>query len=587
MAEIQKTNICCIDLRQDCIDYLKALGLAVYEGSFGSVFSFQWSSYSSSKYVLSDVNLPDNLHEYHVFVGDTDIAIRREYRDNEHQIKSITDPEEQCLTCNCPINVLDLRPYGSRLLWNFFKNKNKQKTIRIVFLGEYNSVSYTVSKVSYNSPRSIGSFSNYDAWSLLYGERKTGNRAVFEDNKLSRMLFDGRLTGLKYYHTFNEPYIGDVGNKKEDPHFMSLLKNEDGECISYLYCTDNAGLLIVLPQVEDKAAVLKSLFENLLLTQFSDFFPDIEAKRWIHNIDYELPEERAIRNKIAIKQEEYEKAIEALEKEAEEVGKEKEFLKTLLTGTGDQLVKAVKTYLEWLGFTNVIDKDETLEDDEIKEEDLDLNYNDQLVLLEVKGINGTSTDAECSQINKIVLRRMKQLKTTDVHGVYVVNNQRNVEPLSRQVPPFNQTQISDAESQDRTMIYTAQLFALFSDIENGFVTKEEARECFLKSGLADFHSRFKSLGKPYNYFKNNTVVCLELNGDRIKLGDYLYYKDSLQRLVRLKVISIEQDNKSLDSVETGKTGIKVDAKVPKGAEIWLRHQKYRRTGAKPSANELA
>ncbi len=38
MAEIQKTNVCCIDLRQDCIDYLKGLGLAVYEGSFGSVF---------------------------------------------------------------------------------------------------------------------------------------------------------------------------------------------------------------------------------------------------------------------------------------------------------------------------------------------------------------------------------------------------------------------------------------------------------------------------------------------------------------------------------------------------------------------
>lgn len=569
MAEIQKTNICCIDLRQDCIDYLKGLGLAVFEGSFGSVFSFQWNSYSNSKYVLSDVNLPDNLHEYHIFVSDTDIAIRREYRDDEHQIRSIADPEERCLTCNRPINILDLRPYGSRLLWNFFKDKNKQKIIKIVFLGEYNSVSYTASKVGYNSSKSIGSYSNYDAWSLLYGERKSGNRVSFENNRLSRVLYEGRLNAVHYFHTFNTPYVRIDDNQEVDPGFMSLLKNENGECISYLYRTKSDSLYCVLPQVENKAALLKSLFENILFPHFSDFFPDIEAKRWIHNMNYELPEERTIREKIALKREEYKNAIAALEKEAEEVGKKNEFLKNLLTGTGDQLVKAVKRYLEWLGFTNVIDKDETLEDSEIKEEDLNLNYNGQLVLLEIKGINGTSTDAECSQVNKIVLRRMKQQKTTDVHGVYVVNNQKNVEPQSRQVPPFNDNQISDAVNQDRTMIYTAQLFALFFDIENGFVTKEEARECFLKPGLANFHSRYKSLGIPYNYFKSSTVICLELNGDKIKTGDYLYYKDSLQRLVRLKVVSIEQDNNSLVSVETGKTGIMVDAKVPKGVEIWL------------------
>ena len=232
------------------------------------------------------------------------------------------------------------------------------------------------------------------------------------------------------------------------------------------------------------------------------------------------------------------------------------------------MVKAVKTYLEWLGFTNVIDKDETLKEDEIKEEDLDLNYNGQLVLLEVKGINGTSTDGECSQINKIVLRRMKQLKTTDVHVVYVVNNQKNVEPLSRQVPPFNDNQISDAVNQDRTMIYTAQLFALFSDIENGFVTKEEARECFLKPGLANFHSNMTSLGVPYDYFQKNTVVCLELDGIQISVGDTLYFKDSLNKLVGCKVESIQQDKQSISTVTTGRVGIKLKTKVHRNRELY-------------------
>ena len=94
MAEILQTNVCCIDLSKDCIDYLKELGLAVYEGSFGSVFSILWNSYNHSKYVLSDVNLPDNLHEYHVFVGDTDIATHREYRDDDHHVNNIANPEQ-------------------------------------------------------------------------------------------------------------------------------------------------------------------------------------------------------------------------------------------------------------------------------------------------------------------------------------------------------------------------------------------------------------------------------------------------------------------------------------------------------------
>ena len=568
MAEIQKTNICCIDLREDCIDYLKGLGLAVYEGSFGSVFSFVWKDYSHSKYVLSDVNLPENLHEYHVFVGDTDNANRMDYKSDEHIIKDIADPEERCLTCVRPINVLDLRPYGSTRLRAFFNKESRRKRIQIVFLGEYNSFSYTSNEVGYNRPRDIGPFSNYDAWNVLYGDNKTGNRAVFEDNKLSRMFFEGRLNDLKYYHTFKTPYVGERENQKEDPHFLSLLKNEDGECISYLYCTKNNSLFIVLPQVEDKVGLLRSIFEELLFTHFSSYFPDVESKRWIHNVGYELPEEQAIREKIAQKREEYEKEIAELKAQAEEVSKKNEFLKCLLTGTGGQLVKAVKTYLEWLSFTNVIDKDETLKEGEIKEEDLDLNYNGQLVLLEVKGINGTSTDAECSQVNKIVLRRMKQLKTTDVHGVYVVNNQKNIEPLSRQMPPFNENQISDAENQDRTMIYTTQLFALYSDIENGYITKDEARECFLKSGLANFHSNLTCIGMPYAYFQKDTVVCLELDGVQISVGDTLYFKDSLNKLVGCKVESILQDKQSITTATTGKVGIKMNIKVHRNRELY-------------------
>lgn len=116
------------------------------------------------------------------------------------------------------------------------------------------------------------------------------------------------------------------------------------------------------------------------------------------------------------------------------------------------------------------------------------------------------------------------------------------------------------------------MFAAFSDIENGYITKEEVRECFLKPGLVDFHAGFKSLGKPYDYFKDNTVICLNLMGNRISVGDTLYYKDPLQTLVGLKVMSIQQGKTSFDTIDEGKTGIMVDRIVPKGTEIFIKQE---------------
>lgn len=43
MTEIQKTNICCLDLNKDCIAYFESLGLNVFEGTLGSVLSFDWN----------------------------------------------------------------------------------------------------------------------------------------------------------------------------------------------------------------------------------------------------------------------------------------------------------------------------------------------------------------------------------------------------------------------------------------------------------------------------------------------------------------------------------------------------------------
>lgn len=572
MSEIEKTNICCLDLTKECIDYLKSLDLNVYEGSLGSVFCINWGHATYGvKTVLLDVDLPVNLQEYHVFIHDMENAHNKEYNAEDHHIKNIENIDKRHLECRYPVNKLDLRPFGLNRLASIFRENSTQKRIEIIFVGCENVVTYQSNNVSGYDPEILGEYSNIEGWNLVSGKEKYGKRVHLEVNELSKTLFEGQLNKVKYYREFLLPTEYEGEERVTDKHFMSLLNNENGGCVSYMYFYSDDFVKFVLPQVADKAGLLKDLFEKILFKYCSDYFPDVEARNWIHSDSYLLPEELDIQRKIESKREELEKEIEKLEEESTTIKEKNKFLKQLLTETGGTLVSAVKTFLEWIGFEGIIDKDEILEEGELKEEDLCFDYEGIHVLVEVKGINGTSTDSECSQIDKIVSRRMRQLKSTDVHGIYIVNNQKNIDPLKRQMPPFNETQIKDAKGQSRTMVYTAQLFSLYSDVDNGYISKEKARDCFMEPGLANFHSELTSLGKPYDYFKKDTIICLELNGVMVKVGDMLYYKDELDKLVGCKIESIEENNQFLDSANNSKVGIKLNRKVPRNRELYVRN----------------
>lgn len=559
-----------MDLTNECIDYIKSLELNVYEGSLGSVFTIKWDSsrFRGTKTLLIDIDIPVNLHEYHVFIHDMENPNVKNYKADEHFISHVENDEERHIECRQPVNTIDLRPLGTKQLYERFKENSREKRIEILFVGHEHCVEYYSNVVDGTQPSKMGGYSNLEGWDLLPGKEKIGDRVQIEDNTISKVLFQGRENKLKYHRAFITPTEYDGKERVTDCRFMSLLKNESGECVSYLYFYSKNHIKFVLPQAKNKAGVLKDLFENVLFKWFSDFFPDVEARNWIHSEIYKLPDEIEIQQRIEAKREEYNREIATLEEDAKAISVKNFYLKQLLTESGTPLVKAVKSFLEWLGFENVIDKDETLKEGELKEEDLCFEYEGSHIYMEVKGINGTSTDAECSQVDKIVNRRMRELKTTNVHGMYVVNHQRNVEPLKRQSPPFNKNQIKDAENQSRTLVYSTQLFALYSDIVNGYVTKKQAREEMLQVGLAQFHTHLKSLGIPYDYYKEDTIICVDIQDTLVSVGDTLYYKDSLQRLVDLKVESLQQEKQSLDCVTNGRIGIKVNRKVQRNKEIF-------------------
>ena len=212
MAEILKTNICCLDLAKECLDYLKSLDLNVYEGTLGSVFSVEWGHTNyGSKPILIDINIPDNLHEYHVFIHDMENPHVREYKADEHFITHVENDEVRHLECRWPVNTLDLRPFGTHKLANRFRDIARERRIEILFVGRENIVEYWSNVIRGGDHRIAGTYESLNEWNLVEGKEKHGNRVLLEDNNISKMLFDGYLNNVNYLRVFSLPqeYDGD------------------------------------------------------------------------------------------------------------------------------------------------------------------------------------------------------------------------------------------------------------------------------------------------------------------------------------------------------------------------------------------
>ena len=164
-------------------------------------------------------------------------------------------------------------------------------------------------------------------------------------------------------------------------------------------------------------------------------------------------------------------------------------------------------FLQWLEFADVQIVDE--ETTTFNEEDIRIKCSKGLLIIEVKGLHGTSTDDDCRQIDKIKHRREKERQAFDVYGLYIVNHQKHLPPIIRDNPPFKEQQINDAVIEERGLLTTWQLFNVFFSIESGVISKKDTRETLTQFGLVSF--------KPKNYSDIwKTKECIERrNGNTI------------------------------------------------------------------------
>lgn len=571
------TRVLSIDMGQEVVDFLRKENLETYDGTFGPLVDARNVDYCWDRLpIYLEQNLPDNLHEYSVVIEDLGferktIPYDLEQVDKQKAIAD-TDSSFKSLCLAKPRNVFDPVPFCCFLLKSNFETK-KGELIKIIFQAPKYEVQYSGIRMS-NNIHSIGVFSNYQNILDFTQKSLSGDRVkLVNEYRLSEILFSGLENQLSYSQTFFHPSIPKNGiyDTEPNPHFIPLLLNEQGDIISYVYF-EKKTCTFVLPQIENKVVLLERLFTNCLYRNFSELFPLQTKNTWLTKKEYELPEIVQLCEEKEEARQIYENTIEQKDKSIAEIRKKYNFLYAMLTETGDSLVNNVKQYLEWLGFDNVQSMDEEVKEGEDFQEDLQIHLaNNELLIIEVKGLHGTSKDNECSQISKIELRRIHERKYSNVHSLYIVNNERGKEPLKRQMPPFTETQIKDAEFSHRAMAYTYQLFNLYFEIETGIISKEEARNALFQNGLVDFRSSFKSIGRPYSYFKNNKVACIELHDTILSVGDKVYFEDDRKRLNLVEIVNIQVDCQNKQTVKDGKVGIEFNMKIPKGAVLLYKH----------------
>lgn len=571
------TRVLSIDMGQEVVDFLRKENLETYDGTFGPFVDARNVDYCWDRLpIYLEQDLPDNLHEYSVVIEDLGferktISYDLEQIDKQKAIAD-TDSSFKSLCLAKPINVFDPVPFCCFLLKSNFETK-KGELIKIIFQAPKYEVPYSGIRMS-NNIHSIGVFSNYQNIVDFTQKSLSGDRVkLVNEYRLSEILFSGLENQLSYLQTFFHPSIPKNGSydTEPNPHFIPLLLNEQGDIISYVYF-EKKTCTFVLPQIENKVVLLERLFTNCLYRNFSELLPLQTKNTWLTKKEYELPEIVQLCEEKEEARQIYENTIEQKDKSIAEIRKKYNFLYAMLTETGDSLVNNVKQYLEWLGFDNVQSMDEEVKEGEDFQEDLQIHLaNNELLIIEVKGLHGTSKDNECSQISKIELRRIHERKYSNVYALYIVNNERGKEPLKRQMPPFTETQIKDAEFAHRAMAYTYQLFNLYFEIETGIISKEEARNALFQNGLVDFRSNFKSIGKPYDYFKNNKVACIELHDTILSVGDKVYFEDDRKRLNVVEIVNIQVDRQNKQVVKDGKVGIKFTMKIPKGAVLLYKY----------------
>ena len=567
-----KPRICTVDINDEYVQFLKSHGFNCYPGTLGPVVTVPNDSSRQEHKCLLGFKIPENLHEYDVVVIDLQNPSEIPYSQSQHTRGRVKGDAQFDFVSRYPETVFDPRAYSAHLLNDRIVDLMAKQKILIVFASESEETTYNIAKTTHRRDEVIGSkklvtYAFYPGPCPIKQNLKGVDSEVVtqHDTELSRLL-KRHNDDASYTISFQHPYVWENRRQVLSEKFQPLMKSQTGDIISYAQLYDK-GYIFVFPCIQEKGQFLKHLLDRFLPTVVPGLFPFNTQFSWKKDPAYNLPDEHILAEEMNELREQYRHNLKQIEDKIEANRKKHEYLHDLLTQSGDELVKTVECFLTWLGFNNVINVDETEPD--LNEEDLQIETDDGLLVIEVKGIGGTSTDAACSQISKIRYRRAEERQRFDVFGLFIVNHQRYLPPDKRDNPPFNEIQIQDAENDKRGLLTTYELFKLHFNVSEGLITKEDARKALLQTGLVHFEPSDAVKMPPVSEIHHNgSVVIMQIDNLRIR-KEMSLIEDKRGRFYGLTIEDIQIDGQSVDEADSGEVGIKLSGSISKQSELWL------------------
>ncbi|QOR35071.1 hypothetical protein IMX26_16675 [Clostridium sp. 'deep sea'] len=549
-------KIMCIDIEDDVIDKLIQEGFNVDRGSFGYKYLVNPDSECKLNYKLEYLSEKEV-----VIINLKDDKVHNKNEDDYDGLYSGYDTKLYSLKGSNYLNprnltYLNFQEDIRKLLYN--------GNVVIVLADAYVEENYNI--VEYKDGYGRGKIIKLDNYSWLNIGSVTSmtgrDICISNEGGYFRDIFKGcKEDEVTYLAIF-----------EEDRNSLVLAKNRYEDTIAFVKLFENDGndgLLIVLPQFQNQYIVINNLLKEVLPQIKPHIFPDFVKNIWLELDDYILPkvqrleiEKKKIERELSFK-------INDVNKKIQDEKDKLSFLTNILTsnGFGELLVKNIQKTLLEIGYSNVVNVDDTIEGN--KQEDLNI-YNDYgLTVIEIKGHNGNPTEDDCQALLKYMNRNMKKHKRSDIHGILIVNHQKMLPPLERSNPAFTKEQIADAVRDEYTLVSTWELYKSVRLLQENLINFNDIDISLHTKGLfTAIPKTWLFLGIIKKLFQENTIACFYLEIDQLNVGDELIVQDKNNYFL-FKIEEMMIENKSVNQAKKqDKLSIKISKSISKNAKIY-------------------
>lgn len=549
---MESPKILLIDMEEDCYQLFKQNGFNVSKGTLGK----KYTTSTRTEEVLFTQYLP-NLEEQDIIIIDASEP-RSEILPDDRELEKETSAERFVWISPEGQNYFNPRPLVGFMYKDSFSKILKIGCIIITFNSrEYHEKYSTFQKKNGSVvPYSLKekTHTNFDFLPFYVNSKNNNRNEIFLEHGIFERTFRRYQDSLKSELTFNlseNDYILAKDRFGEPVSFVKFILNKDNSPSGFLY---------VLPLSSKRNKMLIELMREILPSIHSNIFPDIANFKWLNKEEYLLPSIKKLTDDKRSAEKELKNKIKEIEGNINSEKQKYGFLYGILLPDSfdDKLVKNLLTLFSKFGYKDLKCPDDDIEGN--KQEYIQIKDNNP-ILIEVKGISGKPSESNCQQVLKYMIRRQKEENRQDIHGMFIVNHQRNIEPLERE-DPFTQPQIDDSRNSHYSLLSTWTLFKAFLAFERGELTFEDIDYCMRKPGLIEFLPKnWEEIGEVERVFPQQSVIGVKIDKNKLKVEDYIGYIHNDKYIIKkIKSIKIE-GNEVNEGYPNQDIGIKIDESV--------------------------